>query len=150
MGAFSSMGGTLATLRGVPKYLTLRVRGTILGQRVLVLVDSGATHSFIDTQLVQRRGIHIADFEGFSVLVLGARTMQCAKYVPTLTITLETYTLTYHFFIFDILDAKLILGVQWLITLGKVTTYWETFEMEWTNKGSGKHQKIKVIHTYPP
>ena len=72
---FSPMGGTLAALRGVPKYLTLRVRGTIMGQIVSILVDSGATHNFIDTQLVQRRGIYIEDFEGFSVLVPGARTM---------------------------------------------------------------------------
>ena len=51
-GEFSPTGGTLATLRGVPKYLKLRVRGTIQGLRVSVLVDSGATHKFIDTQLV--------------------------------------------------------------------------------------------------
>ena len=61
-----------------------------------------------------------------------------------------TYTLTYHFFVVDIPDINVILGVQWLITLRKVTTYWEILEMEWTEKGSGKHQKIKGIHTYPP
>ena len=121
-----------------------------MGQRVSVLVDSGATHNFIDSQLVQRRGIHMEDFEGFSVLVPRARTMQCAKYVPTLTITMGTYTLTDHFFVVDIPDTNVILGVQWLITLEKVTTNWETLEMEWTKKGNGKHQKIKGIHTYPP
>ena len=109
--AFYPMGGALAALRGVPKYLTLRVRGTIMGQRVSVLVDSGATYNFIDTQLVQRRGIHIEHFENFSVLVPGARTMQCAKYVPALTITTGTYTLTDHFFVVDILDTNVILGV---------------------------------------
>ena len=30
--AFAPTGGTIAALRGVPKYLTLRVRGTIRGQ----------------------------------------------------------------------------------------------------------------------
>ena len=29
--AFAPTGGTLAALRGVPKYLTLRVRGTVRG-----------------------------------------------------------------------------------------------------------------------
>jgi len=40
-----------------------------------VLVDSGATHNFIDVQLVQGRGVTIDEFEGFSVLVLGDRTI---------------------------------------------------------------------------
>ena len=67
--AFAPIGGALAALRGVPKYLMLRVRGTIRGQQVSVLVDSGATHNFIDAQMVERRGIQIESFNGFSFLV---------------------------------------------------------------------------------
>ena len=67
--AFTPTGGVLAALQGVPKYLTLRVRGTVRGQRVSVLVDSGATHNFIDAQMVERRGIQTEGFDGFSVLV---------------------------------------------------------------------------------
>ena len=73
-----------------------------MGQRFFVLIYSGATHNFIDAKLVQRRGIHMEEFEGFSVLVPGAMTLQCAKYVPALTITMGTYTLTDHFFMVDI------------------------------------------------
>ena len=68
-GDFSHIGGTLAYLRGVPKYLTLRVHGSIMNQRVFVLIDSGATHNFIDAHLVQRRAIPTDTFEGFSILV---------------------------------------------------------------------------------
>ena len=32
---------------------------------------------------------------------------------------------------------------------GKVTTDWETLEMEWTNKKSDKHVMIRGMHTYP-
>ena len=55
--SFVPTGGVLASLRGVPKFLNLRIRGTVQGQRVSVLVDSGATQNFIDAQMVQRRGI---------------------------------------------------------------------------------------------
>ena len=82
------------------------------------MVDSGATHKFIDAQMVERRGIQTESFDGFSVLVPGARTMQCMKYVLALSVTLGTYPLTDHFFLVDIPDANLILG--------KVTTDWET------------------------
>lgn len=75
-GRASFAGGVLASLCGVPKFLTLRIRGTIQGQQVLVLVDSGATHNFIDAQLVQRRGLTMTEFEGFSILVPGDRILQ--------------------------------------------------------------------------
>ena len=51
-GAFAPTSGTLASLRGVPKYLTLRVQGLVMNQRVSILIDSGATHNFIDAHLV--------------------------------------------------------------------------------------------------
>ena len=77
-------------------------------------------------------------------------TLQCAKYVLALTITLGTYTLTYHFFVVDIPDTNVIMGVQWLITLGRVTNNWRTLEMEWTGGKDGQYQKIKGMNTYPP
>lgn len=85
---FAPSGGVLASLCEVPKFLTLRIPGTIHGQRVLVLVDSGATHNFIDAQLAQRRGITTIEFKGYSILVSDDRTMQCTRYVPTLTVTM--------------------------------------------------------------
>ena len=53
-----------------------------------------------------------------------------------------TYTLTDHLFVVEIPDTNVILGVQWLITLGKVTIDWGTLQMEWTDKKGGKHQVI--------
>ena len=75
------------------------------------MVDSGATHNFINGQLVERRGMRTETFDGFSVLVPEDQTMQCARYVPALAVTMGTYTLTDHFFVVDILDTNVILGV---------------------------------------
>jgi hypothetical protein len=59
-------GGTIATLSGVPRYNTLRLKGLVQGQRMIALVDGGATHNFIDASLVARRGLHTEEFEGFT------------------------------------------------------------------------------------
>eukprot|EP00253_Pinus_taeda_P030212 PITA_30212 len=148
--AFAPTGGALSALQGVPKYLTLRIRGTVRGQRVSVLVDSGATHNFIDAQMVERRGIQTESFNGFSVLVPRDQTMVCARYVPKLSMTMGTYTLTDHFFRVDIRDTNMILCVQWLIPLRKATIDWKTLEMEWDDEKTGRHEKIQGQHTYPP
>ena len=73
-------------------------------------MDYGASHNFIDAQLVERRGIPMECFDGFSLLVPGDRTMQCARYVTALAVTMGTYTLTDHFFVVDIPDTNVILG----------------------------------------
>eukprot|EP00253_Pinus_taeda_P026401 PITA_26401 len=148
--AFAPTGGGLTALQGVPKYLTLRVRGTVRGQRVSVLVDRGATHNFIDAQMVEQRGIPIESFDGFSILVPGDQTVVCARYVLELSMTMGTYTLTDHFFVVNIPDTNIVLGVQWLITLGKVTRDWKALEMEWDDEKTGRHEKIRGQHTYSP
>ena len=75
--------------------------------------------------------------------------MQCMQYVPSLSITMGSYTLVDHLFVVDVPDTNIILGVQWLITLGNVTTYWEYLQIEWVDLKSGKPQMIQGMHTYP-
>lgn len=123
--------------------MMLRARGTVHSQRVSVLIDSGATHNFIDAQMVEQRGIQTESFDGFLILVPGDQTMVCARYVPELLVTMGTYTLTDHFFVINIPDTNIILGAQWLITLGKVTTDWKALEMEWDDEKIGRHEKIR-------
>jgi hypothetical protein len=50
-------GGVIATLYGVPRYDTLRIRGIIQGKWTIALIDGGATHNFLDTSLVSRRAL---------------------------------------------------------------------------------------------
>ena len=83
-----------------------------MNQRVSVLIDNGATHNFIDAHLVQRRVIPTDTFEGFSFLVPEDRTMQCMHYVPSLSVTMGSYTFVDHLFVVDIPDTNVILGVQ--------------------------------------
>lgn len=74
-GSFAPSGEVVASLRGVLRYLTLRIKGIVQGQRVSVLIDNGATHNFINTQMVEHRGIQTESFEGFSVRVPRDLTM---------------------------------------------------------------------------
>eukprot|EP00253_Pinus_taeda_P036040 PITA_36040 len=100
--------------------------------------------------MVERRGIQTERFDGFSILVPGDQTMMCARYVPKLSVMMETYTQTDHFFVVNIPDTNMVLGVQWLITLGKVTIDWKDLERKWDDEKTGRHEKIQGQHTYPP
>jgi hypothetical protein len=60
-----------------PNFTPSRIRGVVQGQRVIVLIDGGETHNFIDSTLVAKRGIHTMNFEGFDVAVVGGRFIPC-------------------------------------------------------------------------
>lgn len=46
---------------GLSQSNTMKLQGWVQGKRVLVLIDSGATHSFISTRLVKELGLKCTD-----------------------------------------------------------------------------------------
>jgi hypothetical protein len=129
---------TLASISGVPKYNTFRMRGVLQGQRVSVLIDGGASHNFIDSTLLKRRHIPTVEFEGFKVEVAGGGTMPCDRYIPGMKLTLGRHELIQDVYVMDLPDTNIILGVQWLNTLGPITTNYKTMEMSFTEEGGRK------------
>jgi hypothetical protein len=102
---------------------------TIQGQRAIALIDGGATHNFIDASLVSRRALQTEEFEGFDVAVADGHTVECLDRVPHLEIKLGNYTVRNTFYVVDLSDTDVVLGVQWMITLGKITTNYQTLEI---------------------
>jgi hypothetical protein len=85
---------TIASISGVPKFNTFRMRGVLKGQKVSVLIDGGDSHNFIDSNLLKRRHIPRVYFEGFHVLeVAGGRTMPCDRYIQGMKLTLGRHDL---------------------------------------------------------
>jgi hypothetical protein len=94
------------------------------------LVDGGATHNFIDLALMAKRGIPIEYFEGFSVVVVDGYNMTCTQRIPRLDVILGNYTLTDDFYVVELADTKVVLGVQWLYSLGKHSINYQAMELE--------------------
>jgi hypothetical protein len=112
--------GTIATLSGVPRYNTIMIKGCIQGKRMTILVDSGATHNFIDASLVARRGLHTDEFEGFMMAMVDGYYMKLLDMITNLGVKLGKYTMTDTFYVVDISYTYAVLGVQWLYSLGEI------------------------------
>jgi hypothetical protein len=126
---------TLASISGVPKFNTFRMRGVLQGKRVSVIIDGGASHNFIDVALLKRRHIPTVEFEGFKVEVAGCSAMPYNRYKPGMKLTLERHELVQDVYVMDLPDTNIILGVQWLITLGPITTNYKTMQMSFVEEG---------------
>ena len=118
-------------MTGVPRFHTLRIRGTVQGHKVGVLIDGGASHNFIDFASIKRRGIQTRSFDGFSIAATG-HTMGCSQRIPKLKVTLGNYTMIQTFYVVDVPDMNVVLGVQLLYSIGKYSTKYQTMEMEFT------------------
>jgi hypothetical protein len=81
------------------------------GQRVTTLIDGGATHNFIDATLVARRHIATKEFEGFNMVVEDGYNMTCTQRIRGLDVTLGNYMLTDDFYVVDLADTNVVLGV---------------------------------------
>jgi hypothetical protein len=137
-------GGVIATLSSVPRYDTLCIRGIIQGKWAIALIYGGATHNFIDTSLVSRRALQTEEFEGFDVVVAYGHTMEHLDRVPNLEMKLGNYTVRDTFYVVDLSNTDVVLGVQWMITLGKITTNYQTLEMGFIDQ-DGKKVVLRVM-----
>ncbi|KAH9323777.1 hypothetical protein KI387_018416 [Taxus chinensis] len=89
-----SLGSTLATLSGAPRYHPFWVRGDLQVQRGTILIDCGATHSFIDESLVAKMDLNVEDLKGFTVKVANGYSMPCTRSRPNLLFTLGKHEAT--------------------------------------------------------
>jgi hypothetical protein len=115
----------------------------------ITLIDGGATHNFINTSLVSRWALQTEEFEGFDVAVADGHTVECLDRVPNLEMKLGNYTVRDTFYVVDLLNTDVVLGVQWMITLGKITTNYQTLEMGFRDQ-DGKKVVLRGISTRSP
>jgi hypothetical protein len=99
--------------------------------------------------LVSRRALQTEEFEGFDVAVADGHTVECLDRVSDLEIKLGNYTMRDTFYVVDLSDTDVVLGVQWLITLGKITTNYQTLEMGFRDS-EGKRIVLRGMSTGAP
>ena len=87
----------------------------------MVLVDGGATHKFIDAALVERRKLQSKNFDGFIVIIPDNNSMDYNKWIPKLQVTLGNHTITDNFYVVNLADTNVVLGVQWFYSYGIIS-----------------------------
>jgi hypothetical protein len=75
--------------------------------------------------------------------------VECLDRVPNLEMKLCNYTVRETFYVVDLLNTDVVLGVQWMITLGKNTTNYQTLEMRFRDQ-DGKKVVLRGMLTGAP
>ena len=114
---------SLNSVVGLSNPKTMKIRGTIDGAEVIVMIDPGATHNFVALSVVQRLGLTVEDSGGFGVSLGNGETIKGRGICRGVNLALEgKLMLCEDFLPLELGTSDVILGVQWLETLGPVTT----------------------------
>jgi hypothetical protein len=114
---------------------TMRVQGQIGNFVVAVLIDSGSTHNFIQDRIAQFLGLHLSPSPGFNVLVGNSEELSCSYVCKQIPLQLGSHKFLIDLFVLPLSGAELVLGVQWLKTLGPVLTDYDSLTMKFVKDG---------------
>jgi hypothetical protein len=64
------------------------------------------------------------------VALESGHSMECIRWITKLNITLGNYNLTYYFYVVNVVNKSVAMGVQWLFSIGKYSMNYQTMEME--------------------
>jgi hypothetical protein len=149
---------SLHVVAGVPTFDTLQVRA-FLGTAVLVaLLDTGSTHNFIGERAAYRSGLHIQPRPRLTATVANGERIICPGVIRDAPIRVHGDTFHVNLFVMPLAGFDLVLGTQWLGTLGPIV--WDVaartmqFQREghavcWTGLASSIKPAVRAV-TAPP
>jgi len=82
-----------------------------------------------------KRGLKTEEFEGFNVTVIDGFTTPCTKVVKQLSITMGGYKICDDFYVVGIGETNVVLGVQWLHSIGGHYQNYQTMEFKFQSEG---------------
>ncbi|KFK25816.1 hypothetical protein AALP_AA8G165200 [Arabis alpina] len=106
---------SLNSMVGISSPRTMKLKGSICGQEVVIMIDSGASHNFISQELVKRLVLPFDDSNGYGVMTGTGITVQGREKCKNLKLLMQGLVVTSSFLPLELGTPDVILGMQWLI-----------------------------------
>ena len=100
-----------------------------------ILIDSGSTHNFLDTKMAKKLGCKVEEIGPMKVDVANGNSLACVAICRGLTWTLQGSKFTTDVLLLPLGNCDMVLGVQWLQTLGEIQWDFKHLIMEFGVKG---------------
>ncbi|XP_017431852.2 uncharacterized protein LOC108339224 [Vigna angularis] len=120
---------------GLSQSNTMKLQGWVQGKRVLVLIDSGATHSFISNRLVEELGLECTDTRPYKVCLGDGQRKETSGYCTGVSVLLENLEVRDKLYLFELGGVDIILGMTWLSSLGEIKVDWGQLIMKVAHGG---------------
>ncbi|KAM2104973.1 hypothetical protein ACFX1R_015519 [Malus domestica] len=109
---------------------TMKIQGLVFNCPAIFLVDSGSSHNFIDIALVKQLKGHLDTTHPFTVKIADGGSLTSTGCLANVSIRIQNYVDVLDFFALPLGGCDIVLGVQWLRTLGPVLWDFERMVMQ--------------------
>ena len=107
-------------LVGITTPQTLNIEGHIKNKKVIVLIDSGSTHNFIHCKVAKELNYFLYLAPECQVMVENGGTINFSGKFHNIKLTMGGYVLNSPILSIPMGGVNVVLGVQWLQSLGMV------------------------------
>jgi hypothetical protein len=111
---------SLNALIGFSAPQTLKLIDYIKHRKVIILVDSGSTHNFIHRRIAQETHCYIHAVNNFQIMIANGGSMKCGGRCENVCLQIGDYHLKSHMFTIDMGGCDIMLGADWVRTLGPI------------------------------
>lgn len=122
-------------------YRTMKVRGLHGKKTLYILIDSGSTHNFMDPIMAEKLGCSVLPPRMTRVAVADEGKLQVRGRIEQFEWRFQNTTFKQDMMLIPLGNCDMVLGVQWLATLGPIT--WDFLQSEMQFK---VEKKRVVLH----
>ncbi|GKV19875.1 hypothetical protein SLEP1_g30075 [Rubroshorea leprosula] len=117
----------------------------IVGKRsLMILIDFGSTHNFLDSKFAQELGCTLEDVKQFQVSMANGSQLSSSRRGVNFTWKMQGLEFQSEMLLLPLGEYDVILGIQWLKPLGKVLWDFQSKTLGFTYK-----EKPMVLHAAP-
>ncbi|KAF3772009.1 hypothetical protein EJ110_NYTH56689 [Nymphaea thermarum] len=116
----------------------MKVVGKINNKKVIVLLDTGSTHNFLNTNLAHLVEGKITPQSSFNVLVDNGEKMICNEVCKGVSLEMQKTPFTIDLYLLPIGGVDLVLGIQWMKPLKRTLLDWENMTLTFPKEGGGE------------
>jgi hypothetical protein len=95
---------------GVEHPQTIRVLGKLQNKSLIVLIDGGSTHNFIDQAIATRFGLPIVKDKKLQVVVANRERVECAGCCQGIRLSIQGITITTDYYVLSMAVYQVVLG----------------------------------------
>ncbi|KAF7138246.1 hypothetical protein RHSIM_Rhsim07G0137500 [Rhododendron simsii] len=118
----------------------MRIQGNVEKKLIVILIDSESTHNFLSLEVVKRLGVHVTNTDPLPVSVVDGTKMVSTTVCKGFHWEMQWTRFQADKRVLHLKGCDMVLGIQWLATLGPVKWDFKNLNMDFTLNG-----KIHVV-----